>query len=54
MQIIGYILIGLGIIDFLLGNFGNINLTGFMGPLSSFTPIILIVVGGLLTRVGNQ
>tara|TARA_B100000965_G_scaffold316764_1_gene277139 strand:+ start:587 stop:751 length:165 start_codon:yes stop_codon:yes gene_type:complete len=54
MQIIGYILIGLGIIDFLLGNFGNMNLTGFMGPLSSFTPIILIVVGGLLTRVGNQ
>ena len=54
MQIIGYILIGLGIIDFLLGNFGNMNLTGFMGPLSSFTPIILIVVGGLLTKVGNK
>ena len=54
MQIIGYILIALGIIDFLLGNFGNINLTGFMGPVSSFSPIILIVVGGLLTRVGNK
>tara|TARA_B100001750_G_C15179136_1_gene433129 strand:+ start:248 stop:412 length:165 start_codon:yes stop_codon:yes gene_type:complete len=54
MQIIGYILIALGVIDFLLGNFGNINLTGFMGPVSSFSPIILIVVGGLLTRVGNK
>ena len=26
MQIVGYILIALGAIDFLLGNFGNINL----------------------------
>jgi len=42
------------VIDFLLGNFGNINLTGFMGPASSFSPIILIVVGGLLTRVVNK
>ena len=54
MQIVGYILIVLGAIDFLLGNFGNINLTGFLGPASSFSPIILIVVGGLLTRVGNK
>ena len=54
MQIIGYILIGLGAIDFLLGNFGNINLTAFMGPASSFSPIILIIVGGLLTRVGGK
>ena len=54
MQIIGYILIALWAIDFLLGNFGNVNLTGFLGPVSSFSPIILIVVGGLLTRVGNK
>ena len=54
MQILGYILIALGILDFLLGNFGNINLTGFMGAASSFSPIVLIVVGGLLTRVGNK
>ena len=54
MQIGGYILIAPGAVDFLLGNFGNINLTGFMGPVSSFSPIILIVVGGLLTRVGNK
>ena len=54
MQILGYILIGLGIIDFLLGNFGNINLTGFMGSASSFSPIILGVVGALLLQVGKN
>ena len=54
MKIVGYVLIALGAIDFLLGNFGNVNLTGFMGAASSFSPIILIVLGGLLTRVGNK
>ena len=54
MQILGYILIALGAADFLLGNFGGVNLTGFLGPISSFSPIILIVVGGLLTRVVNK
>jgi len=54
MQIIGYILIALGAIDFLLGNFASINLTGFMGSASSFSPVILIVIGGLLTRVGEK
>jgi len=54
MQIIGYMLIGLGALDFILGNFAQINLTGFMGAASGFSPIILIVVGGLLTRVGNK
>ena len=54
MQVIGYILIALGAIDFLLGNFGNINLTGFMGSASSFSPIILGVVGALLLQVGKK
>ena len=54
MQIIGYILIGLGALDFILGNFANINLTGFLGAASSFTPIALIVVGGLLTQTGKK
>ena len=54
MQILGYILVALGVVDFLLGNFGGVNLTGFLGPVSSFSPIILIVVGGLLTRAGNK
>ena len=54
MQIIGYILVGLGVIDFLLGNFANVNLTAFMGSASSFSPIILIVAGGLLSQVGEK
>ena len=43
-QIVGYILIVLGAADFLLGNFAQINLTYFLGPLSSFSPFI---IGGL-------
>ena len=54
MQILGYILVALGVADFLLGNFGSLNLTGFLGPVSSFSPIILIVVGGLLARARNK
>ena len=54
MEILGYLLIGLGVIDFLLGNFGNINLTEFMGPASSFSPIILGVVGALLLQIGKK
>ena len=54
MQILGYILIVLGVADFLLGNFGGVNLTGFLGPFSSYSPIILIVIGGLLVRADNK
>ena len=54
MQIVGFILIGLGVIDFLLGNFGNINLTAFLGPLSSYTPIALIIIGGLISQFSKK
>jgi len=54
MQILGYILVALGVADFLLGNFGGVNLTGFLGPVSSYSPIILIVIGGLLVRADNK
>ena len=54
MQLLGYILIVLGVADFLLGNFGGVNLTGFLGPVSSYSPIILIVIGGLLVRADNK
>ena len=47
-ETVGYILIILGAADFLLGNFANMNITYFLGPLSSFSPIILGVVGGAL------
>ena len=43
-QIVGYILIVLGVADFLLGNFAQINLTYFLGPLSTFSPFVF---GGL-------
>ena len=54
MHFIGYILIALGGLDFVLGNFANINLTGFLGSASSFSPIVLIVVGGLLAQSGKK
>tara|TARA_Y100001970_G_scaffold246525_1_gene314547 strand:+ start:862 stop:1026 length:165 start_codon:yes stop_codon:yes gene_type:complete len=54
MQIVGYILIALGALDFILGNFANINLTGFLGAASSFSPIVLIIGGGLLTQLGKK
>ena len=44
MQFIGYILIIIGVADFLLGNFAQINLTYFLGPLSTFSPFVF---GGL-------
>ncbi len=43
-KVIGTILIIVGIADFALGNFGNINLTYFLGPLSTFSPYVF---GGL-------
>lgn len=54
METLGFILIALGALDFILGNFANINLTSFLGAASSFTPIALIVVGGLLAQTGKK
>jgi len=54
MDKLGFILIALGALDFILGNFANINLTSFLGAASSFTPIALIVVGGLLAQIGKN
>ena len=54
METLGFILIALGALDFILGNFANINLTSFLGAASSFTPIAFIVVGGLLAQIGKK
>lgn len=43
-QAVGSILILIGIADFVLGNFMQINLTYFLGPLSTFSPYVF---GGL-------
>lgn len=45
---LGYLLIIIGVADFLLGNFAQINLTYFLGGLSSFSPYIFGGVGALI------
>tara|TARA_B100001287_G_C22540239_1_gene461778 strand:- start:16 stop:267 length:252 start_codon:yes stop_codon:yes gene_type:complete len=42
---IGYLFIVVGVGDFLLGNFAQINLTYFLGPLSTFTPYVFGGIG---------
>jgi len=54
MEIIGYIFIGIGVIDFLVGNFGNTNLTYFLGPLSSFSPLIFGGIGALIIGASRK
>ena len=54
MEVIGYIFIAIGVADFLIGNFGNINLTYFLGPLSSFSPLIFGGIGLLLLNLGKK
>ena len=45
---LGYLLIIIGVSDFLLGNFAQINLTYFLGGLSSFSPYIFGGIGALI------
>jgi len=47
-EIVGYILIVAGVADFLLGNFAQINLTYFLGSLSTFSPYVLGGLGWLI------
>ena len=54
MQFVGYILIVFAAADFLAGNFGNVNLTSFLGPASQFSPIILGVIGVALVNMGGS
>ncbi len=53
-QIIGYLLIIIGVADFLLGNFAQINLTYFLGPLSTFTPYAFGGIGLLVLNMGKK
>ena len=56
-DIIGYIFIVAGVADFLLGNFAQINLTYFLGPLSTFSPYVFGGIGFVLlnyTGGGSQ
>ena len=54
MEVIGYIFIAIGVADFLMGNFGNINFTYFLGPLSSFSPLIFGGIGALLIGASKK
>ena len=54
MQAIGYIFIVFAAADFLAGNFGNMNLTSFLGPLSSFSPLIFGGIGALLIGANKK
>ena len=54
MQAIGYIFIAFAAADFLAGNFGNMNLTYFLGPVSSFSPLIFGGIGALLVSSGDK
>ena len=54
MQVIGYIFIAFAAAEFLAGNFGNMNLTYFLGPVSSFSPIIFGLIGAGLVSAGNK
>jgi hypothetical protein len=53
-QGIGYLFIIIGVADFLLGNFAQVNLTYFLGGLSSFSPFIFGGIGALILNMGNN
>ena len=53
MQTIGGILVLVGIADFLLGNFANINLTYFLGQFSAYSPFVIGGLGLLLMNANK-
>ena len=53
LQIIGGLFILFAIADFALSWVGT-NLTGFMGPISRFSPIIFGLIGSVLMSSGKE
>ena len=53
MQTLGGVLIAVGILDFAL-SFGGTNITGFLGPLSQFTPMAFGFIGFAMLNAGND
>ena len=51
---LGYLLIIIGVADFLLGNFAQINLTYFLGGLSSFSPYVFGGIGALILSMKSN
>ena len=50
---VGGLLIGIGILDFVL-SWNGTNITGFLGPLSQFTPMIFGFIGAAMLSAGNK
>ena len=53
MQTVGGLLIAVGILDFAL-SWGGTNITGFLGPLSQFTPMIFGFIGAAMLSAGKD
>ena len=53
MQTFGGLLIAVGILDFAL-SWGGTNITGFLGPLSQFTPMIFGFIGAAILSAGKD
>ena len=53
MQTFGGLLIAVGILDFAL-SWGGTNITGFLGPLSQFTPMAFGFIGFAMLSSGKE
>ena len=53
LQTFGGLLIAVGILDFAL-SWGGTNITGFLGPLSQFTPMIFGFIGAAILSAGKD
>jgi len=53
LQTFGGLLIAVGILDFAL-SWGGTNITGFLGPLSQFTPMIFGFIGAAMLSAGKD
>ena len=53
LQTFGGLLIAVGILDFAL-SWGGTNITGFLGPLSQFTPMAFGLIGAAMLNAGKE
>ena len=53
MQTVGGLLIAVGILDFAL-SWGGTNITGFLGALSQFTPMLFGFIGFAMLYLGKD
>ena len=53
IQTFGGLLIAVGILDFAL-SWGGPNITGFLGPLSQFTPMAFGLIGAAMLSAGKE